>query len=180
MARKSYRGNSNGTDWKPNADANGVPRRVADPSKDFVEGHLMEIKEGVGKNGSTVYQIKISPDTAFKYTGFGIDGDIVNIWGCTVLNNQMDDFMKDAHGGIGAWCRIEYSGRAVKKSAINKPDAALDKSDLISIYTVISDDEIKPINVNTESYTPVASNEVKASNVKMPVSIDGDDDDMPF
>ena len=84
MARQSFRtnmGSGDTRDWSPQINEDGTPRRVADPSKDFIEGHLLLKKENVGKNQSNVYEIKISPDPKVKYTGFGDVDEVITVWG---------------------------------------------------------------------------------------------------
>ena len=202
MARTSFRDNVNGTNWKPGVNPNGTPRMEGDPSKDFIEGHLICKKENVGTNQSNVYQIKIFPDPKVPYTGFGSDEELVNVWGSkssgsnNVLDKQMDEFLKSPIGGVGAWCRIEFNKRVVKNAAKNKDVAALQSADLPSIYTVIGDDEIAPIKIDApaayksndtnvvKKETPVAAKPVVAAAplAEVPASIDETDesDDLPF
>lgn len=203
MARTTFRDSgSNGTDWAPQVDKDGVPRRVADPSKDFIEGHLLAKKENVGKNASNVYEIKIHPDVNVPYTGFGEAGETITVWGSkssgsnNVLDKQMDAFLKSPIGGLGAWCRIEFNGRELKKEAQGKAPAAIQANELVIIYTVIGDDEIPAIKVDapaayraapTNVATPVKKEEPvnAATPVKeVPASIDSEDDpendDLPF
>ena len=195
MARTNFNDGAKGdTSWQPGIEANGAPRRVADPSKDFIEGHIMKVKENIGKNNARVYQISISPDPKVPYTGFSTEGTLVDLWGCTVLDDQMDDFMKSPIGGLGAWVRIEFSGRKPKKEAQGKAEGALAPSDLTIFYTVIGDDEIPRTKVDGATPYVAATNNVAPAPVtqketapvtEIPASIDetGDDpesDDLPF
>lgn len=204
MARTTFRdsGGGDNRDWAPQVDVDGAPRRVADPTKDFIEGHLLKKKENVGKNASNVYEIKISPDpNAGEYTGFGEVGEVITVWGSkssgsnNVLDKQMDAFLKHASGGLGAWCRIEFNGRELKKEAEGKKPAQIAPSDLVILYTVIGDDEIPAIKVDAPAAykaaptnaAPVKKEEPAktAAPVKeVPASIDETDDpesdDLPF
>lgn len=207
MARTSFGDGdgSNGKDWKPSVDAEGVPRREADPTKDFIEGHFIRKKENVGKNKSNVYEIRIHPDPNVKqYNGFGEAGETITVWGSksegsnNVLDKQMGEFIVSPIGGLGAWCRIEFNGRKVKKEAQDKKESLLTPSDLVILYTVIGDDEIAPIKIDAaaayksndtnaapKKETPVAAKPVVAAAplAEVPASIDGNDeesDDLPF
>lgn len=198
MARTSFGdNNSDGKDWKPSVDAEGVPRREADPEKDFIEGYFIRKKEDVGKNKSNVYEIRIHPDpNVKKYTGFGEPGELITVWGSkssgsnNVLDKQMGEFINSPIGGPGAWCRIEFNGRKVKKDAQDKKESLLQPNDLVILYTVIGDDEIPRLEVAAapvykaapSNAAPVKKEEpaTPAAPVKeVPASIEEDDDDLP-
>jgi hypothetical protein len=138
MARKSLNDAKNGTDWKPEVAADGAPKMVALPN-DYIEGYLMKKKDNVGIHGSTVYEIQINEDV--NYSGFGSDGDMINVWGSTVINQLMDQ----VH--TGQWVRIEYRGKKLKKASEKKHPQTLGMNDYIKMFDVVVDDDIADIAV---------------------------------
>lgn len=191
MARTTY-GNTEESNrradltWQPAVDENKNMRKVPDRSKDFVEGYLVLVKENVGSNNSMIYQIQIAPDPKVPYTGFGQPGNFVDIWGCDVLDQNMEKFIADPKFGKGAWCRVEFDGRKLSKKGKAKPENQQTISDWVIIYSVIGDDEIPGIKIEGQgtSYKAVPSNaapvvaQPAATVASVPVNIDTDNDDV--
>jgi hypothetical protein len=138
MARKSLNDAKNGTDWKPEVATDGAPKMTAS-ANDYIEGYLMKKKENVGMHSSNVYEIQIAEDA--NYSGFGADGDIINVWGSTVINQLMDQVRP------GQWVRLEYKGKKLKKASEKKHPQTLGMNDYIKMFDVVVDDEIADIAV---------------------------------
>ena len=72
---------------------------------EYVEGEYLGVQEGVGPNESRLYNFKME------------DGQIVSVWGGTVLDNRMD-MMRPPVGNI---VKIVYVGDGNKKPGQNAP-----------------------------------------------------------
>jgi hypothetical protein len=164
MARKSLNDAKNGTDWKPEVAADGAPKMTAN-ANDYIEGYLMKKKENVGMHNSNVYEIQISESE--NYSGFGSDGDVVNVWGSTVINQLMD------HVRIGQWIRVEYKGKKLKKASEKKHPQTLGMNDYVKMFDVIVDDEIADIAVSgAPAYKPAAVTAPTANYASAPSSLE--------
>ena len=72
---------------------------------EYVEGEYLGVQEAVGPNESRLYNFKME------------DGQIVSVWGGTVLDNRMD-MMRPPVGNI---VKIVYVGDGNKKPGQNAP-----------------------------------------------------------
>ena len=70
---------------------------------DLVTGTIIEIKDGCGENGSTVY--KIDPDEPDESLGIGGDEPVL-YWGKTVLNSKV----RRADLDMGDWLGVKCLG----------------------------------------------------------------------
>jgi hypothetical protein len=104
---KAISGSSDGGDvWAPMAvEKNGFSFNPDDENNKR-EGYLLEVREGVGKNGSTIYVFHRADENGNLYEKF-------SLWEDTVLGDRIEKVINSY--GIGAYCVIEYKGRKHKK-----------------------------------------------------------------
>lgn len=172
MARKSLNDAKNGTDWKPEVAADGAPKMTA-TANDYIEGFLMKKKENVGMHSSNVYEIQISEGD--NYSGFGADGDNVNVWGSTVINQLMDQVR------VGQWVRIEYKGKKLKKASEKKHPQTLGMNDYIKMFDVIVDDDIADIAVSgAPAYKASTVSAPAVNHQQIPSELSSPSDDLDF
>lgn len=162
MARTSLSDVTNGVDWKPMQAADGAAKMKGSDT-DYIEGHLVKIKDGVGKHNSRVYELRIvEPDVQKygKYKGFGSEGALVNLWGSTVIDNKMSNIR------LGQWVRIEYKGKKLKKSSEGKHPSMLGMNDYVNLFEFIVDSDIPDMAVEGEpAYSPAKNNAAPAKAV---------------
>lgn len=119
MAFKSTKGS--GVTWNPTQDADGNKRTKA-TKDDILDGYYVGMKTDVGENNSNVYTITKE------------DGSDVDVWGTTVLNNEL------AKIPFGTFIRIQWHGRKYKKQFENSKAEFTSKNSFHD-FEVFVDDE---------------------------------------
>lgn len=128
---KSQKATATGETWEPQA--NGKNNFFFDEKNpnNTLEGYLVEVKEGVGQNNSTIYVIHEADE-------YGALKSKRSIWEDTVLADQMDAAINNH--GINCFVVIKYKGRALKRQAKQQnPNQAWSQTNSYHLWEVFVD-----------------------------------------
>lgn len=121
-----------GNTWNPTKDAEGDAKTEA-AEDDYLDGYYVSKKEGQGQHNANVYGIQKK------------DGETVNVWGTTALNNEMDK------RSIGQFIRIKWLGKIPTKSGALKPANKRSSTDMFHSWEVFVNNKIAPLGTNESS-----------------------------
>lgn len=141
-----------GETWDPTVDANKAPRMDA-TKDDYIDGWYIDMKEQVGQYKSNVYVLEKD------------NGEQANVWGRTVIDDQMKNIP------AGSYIRIQWLGRKLKKGSKDKTKAQLRDTDYFQDFEIFRD-KSKSRNVTQPTHTAAAPVKQEAG--------PEDDQELPF
>lgn len=169
--------NGTGNVWNPTINEDLTPKMKGEEG-DFIHGYYVELKNNIGKHGSSVAVLQKE------------DGTRVDIWANSVLVDKLGQYR------LGEFLEIRFEERVLKKGSENKKPALLGKDDYYIKWSVGVDEEVEPLkDLKQPAAKENASNKVtetgagqkkeeagekKKETVKAPGSKFGNKDDLPF